>query len=200
MNLKKRSILTAASLCIMLTLSACDKSNTEESTQSSAQETSQQVTAEQKQYMPVSKVSSELSAMGAIGAVTSMTELDAEQQACLEDLDEHFAADELDAYFKENYTEDELKTLNDYFSSEIGIKAIKYSSQQMMQIFGGEAPDPADALSEEELMEVVKTSQDPAFVKYNNFSLQQGEGGLQELIKPLILEEFEKCNITETQS
>lgn len=211
MIFRKSSVVAIVSLCSVLALSGCDDKDKElnitRSEDAPAEvvdsepnelESNQvvQKTSPQSEYMPVSKISSELSAMGAVGAISNMIELDADQKACLNDFDEHFAVEELESYFKNNYSPEELKTLNDYFNSELGKKATEYNSQQMMQVFGGDAPDPSKALSEEEMMQLVKISQDPTFVKYNNFSLQQGEGNLQELIKPLLMQELEKCNIT----
>lgn len=210
MKLKKRSVVAIASICSMLVLSGCDSQDKELNIIRSEEVPADLIETEflqsesipvverlsiQSEPMPVSKISSELSAMGAVGAISSMIELTAEQEACLNDFDKYFAVEELENYFDNNYSAEELKKLNNYFDSELGQKAIRYSSQQIMQVFGGDAPDPSAALTEAEVVTVAKMSQDPTFVKYNNFSLQQGNGSLQQLIKPLLIQQLDKCNL-----
>ena len=211
MKLYKSSVVAIVTVSSVLMLSGCDSQDTglnitrpevvytEILESATVKPQSMQPLREaslQTEPMPVSKISSELSAKGTIGAISNIIQLDTDQKACLNDFDKYFAVEDLESYFQTNYSPEELKTLNNYFNSELGVKATKYSSKQMMQVFGGDAPNQAEAPSEAEMMKIAKMSQDPAFVKYNNFSLQQGEGSLQELIKPLLMQELKKCNIS----
>lgn len=205
----KRSLskisLISSSIATVLLMAGCDKTTTEP-TEPVAIETT---TVDADMASSVSKDTSS-AVMAKISAdsfnkmffstLINSGELSAEQTSCLESHEENLGEAEIQAFYKNQFSEAELQELSDFYTSETGKKMIAYSNEQLLEMSGQEVTNPVPKPSIEELAEFQKFMVSPLGVKNLTISESMGEGSLIEGLTPVLDAEFERCKLGITMS
>ncbi|MGP4119535.1 DUF2059 domain-containing protein [Psychrobacter aquimaris] len=121
--------------------------------------------------------------------------LSAEQVSCLESRDKNLGKAEVDSFYKSQFTDAELKALDDFYTSDVGKKLIAFGNEQLRVMNGEEVATPMAETTPEEMTEIQTFMESPLGVKYMKINNAEGEGSAMEVLNSPIEAEFKRCNV-----
>lgn len=121
--------------------------------------------------------------------------LTAEQKSCLAARDKTIGQTELQAYYKDQFSEAQLKELDDFYESSVGQKMLEYGRQELAVMSGQEVTNPMPDPTQEEITQIQAFMQSPTGTKYAQVNNALGEGSAIEALNVPINAEFKRCNI-----
>lgn len=121
--------------------------------------------------------------------------LSAEQVSCLESRDKDLGKAEMDAFYKSQFTNEELNELNEFYSSDVGKKLIAFGNEQLRAMNGEEIATPMADPTPAEMTKIQTFMESPLGVKYMKINNAEGEGSAMEVLNVPINAEFERCNV-----
>ncbi|WP_201584632.1 DUF2059 domain-containing protein [Psychrobacter jeotgali] len=118
-----------------------------------------------------------------------------EQKSCLEARDKNLGRAELQSFYREQFSEDEIQELEDFYTSDAGEKMLDYSNQQILIMSGEKVSRAVSAPTKEQQAQIQAFMKSPVAIKYIQLTSAEGEGStMGALIAPMNAE-FERCNI-----
>ncbi|MGP9544520.1 DUF2059 domain-containing protein [Psychrobacter sp. AOP7-B1-25] len=118
-----------------------------------------------------------------------------EQVSCLRSRDKNLGKAEVDRFYKSQFTDAELKELNDFYTSDVGKKMLAFGNEQLRVMNGEEMATPMAEPTPEEMAEIQTFMESPLGVKYMEINNAEGEGSAMEVLNGPIEAEFERCNV-----
>lgn len=212
MKLFSCTTILSLALSSTLVLSGCNKADTDTVTSANvnaetAAVTTETTTIDTNANAPVASSSSsdttfaEITASSITAAyiipVTVEAGLTTEQKTCLQGYDKNLGVKQTQDYYKNNFTDAELSELNEFYSSDSSKQMLKYSDEQMRMMAGEAIANPTPAPTPEQMQEMEKDMKELSVFKKTD-QLKKSEGDLLEAIRPLINEEFKRCDIEKT--
>ena len=214
MKLFSCTTILSLALSSTLVLSGCNKADTDTDTSANVNAETAAVTTETTTIdtntnanAPVASSSSsdttfaEITASSITAAyiipVTVEAGLTTEQKTCLQGYDKNLGVKQTQDYYKNNFTDAELSELNEFYSSDSSKQMLKYSDEQMRMMAGEAIANPTPAPTPEQMQEMEKDMKELSVFKKTD-QLKKSEGDLLEAIRPLINEEFKRCDIEKT--
>lgn len=118
-----------------------------------------------------------------------------EQKSCLQARDKDLGRAELERFYTEQFSAEELQALEDFYSSTLGKKMRAYGDEQVRIINGEKISSPIAPPSAEEQVKIRAFMQSPLAKKYIKATSSEGKGStMGALIYPMN-SEFKRCNI-----
>jgi hypothetical protein len=121
--------------------------------------------------------------------------LSEEQVSCLESRDKDLGKTEVDRFYKSQFTDAELKELDDFYTSDVGKKLLAFGNEQLRVMNGEEVATPMADPTPEEMTEIQTFMESPLGAKYMKINNAEGEGSAMEVLNGPIEAEFERCNV-----
>ncbi|MEZ7517257.1 DUF2059 domain-containing protein [Psychrobacter sp. Arc9] len=121
--------------------------------------------------------------------------LSEEQVSCLESRDKDLGKAEVDRFYKSQFTDAELKELDDFYTSDVGKKLLAFGNEQLRAMNGEEIATPMADPTPEEMTKIQTFMESPLGVKYMKINNAEGEGSAMEVLNVPINAEFERCNV-----
>lgn len=196
-------LVSMVSLSISIPLIACSPSQQHEKTDSSTEHESKtadsQNNSENAQATDTDMTMSQLTLETALQAfqvpMKSSGEFDKETIKCIEDIKPNFALDKVQKFYESKLTPEEMKTLNQFYSSDLGKSFTEYGRDEFLVAVGQTVENPAPKPTEEQMKKMMEFTQTPTGIKYGKLNMEEGEGSLNDLITGLMTEELSKCNV-----
>lgn len=126
--------------------------------------------------------------------------LNEEQKTCLAARDSTLGQAELQAFYKEKFTEAELDELAAFYDSEVGEKLLEYGRQEIVLMNGGEVATPIADPTAAEVTEIQTFMQTPTGMKYTQINNEVGDGSAIAALDAPMNAEFSRCNIDLTMA
>lgn len=213
MKLFNSASLLSLALCSTLVLTACNKAETEATTDAAVvTDTATTDTTAGATTAPVATTSSSASSAMAeqmakqtIQAFTIPAmaggNLNATQQACLRGGDKNLGVAETQKYINDTFTAEELEAMNEAYSSDIMKKINQFSEEQMAVMSGQTVENPMAPPTEAEMKEFqAMFENDPRMKRLNEMNKnpdpQQNE--FINALRPVVNGEFKRCEVDMT--
>ena len=199
-NTVVKSSLLSSTLAALLFMTGCDKTpETVEDTTSDASDTAvtQAAPSDTDAQNDLVMTTITLDTVNSLlfAPVINSGALSAEQVSCLESRDKNLGKAEVDHFYKSQFTDAELKALDDFYTSDVGKKLIAFGNEQLRVMNGEEVATPMAEPTPEEMTEIQTFMESPLGVKYMKINNAEGEGSAMEVLKGPIEAEFKRCNV-----
>ncbi len=215
-TVNKRTTLQASwigvSMAVVMSISGCNNADTTANEAVTDEKTEVAVVenTEKSEATPTPVVTEDVLVMTTLGldSINSMIftplvagdTLNPEQKTCLEARDKNLGQTELQAFYKDKFTEAELKELEVFYSSNVGQKMLEYGKQELILMNGGEVANPVGDPTAEEITEIQAFMQTPTGMKYGQINNAVGEGSAIAALDAPMNAEFNRCNIDLTMA
>jgi hypothetical protein len=199
-NTVVKSSLLSSTLAALLFMTGCDKTpETVEDTTSDASDTAvtQAAPSDTDAQNDLVMTTITLDTVNSLlfAPVINSGALSAEQVSCLESRDKNLGKAEVDSFYKSQFTDAELKELDDFYTSDVGKKLIAFGNEQLRVMNGEEVATPMAETTPEEMTEIQTFMESPLGVKYMKINNAEGEGSAMEVLNGPIEAEFKRCNV-----
>ncbi|HCT72759.1 MULTISPECIES: DUF2059 domain-containing protein [Psychrobacter] len=199
-NTVVKSSLLSSTLAALLFMTGCDKTpETVEDTTSDASDTAvtQAAPSDTDAQNDLVMTTITLDTVNSLlfAPVINSGALSAEQVSCLESRDKNLGKAEVDRFYKSQFTDAELKELDDFYTSGVGKKLIAFGNEQLRVMNGEEVATPMAQPTPEEMTEIQTFMESPLGVKYMKINNAEGEGSAMEVLNGPIEAEFKRCNV-----
>ena len=199
-NTVVKSSLLSSTLAALLFMTGCDKTpETVEDTTSDASDTAvtQAAPSDTDAQNDLVMTTITLDTVNSLlfAPVINSGALSAEQVSCLESRDKNLGKAEVDRFYKSQFTDAELKALDDFYTSDVGKKLIAFGNEQLRVMNGEEVATPMAEPTPEEMTEIQTFMESPLGVKYMKINNAEGEGSAMEVLNVPIEAEFKRCNV-----
>lgn len=199
-NTVVKSSLLSSTLAALLFMTGCDKTpETVEDTTSDASDTAvtQAAPSDTDAQNDLVMTTITLDTVNSLlfAPVINSGALSAEQVSCLESRDKNLGKAEVDRFYKSQFTDAELKALDDFYTSDVGKKLIAFGNEQLRVMNGEEVATPMAEPTPEEMTEIQTFMESPLGVKYMKINNAEGEGSAMEVLNGPIEAEFKRCNV-----
>ncbi|WP_198332453.1 DUF2059 domain-containing protein [Psychrobacter aquimaris] len=199
-NTVVKSSLLSSTLAALLFMTGCDKTpETVEDTTSDASDTAvtQAAPSDTDAQNDLVMTTITLDTVNSLlfAPVINSGALSAEQVSCLESRDKNLGKAEVDRFYKSQFTDAELKELDDFYTSDVGKKLIAFGNEQLRVMNGEEVATPMAEPTPEEMTEIQTFMESPLGVKYMKINNAEGEGSAMEVLNGPIEAEFKRCNV-----
>ncbi|MGP5201865.1 DUF2059 domain-containing protein [Psychrobacter aquimaris] len=199
-NTVVKSSLLSSTLAALLFMTGCDKTpETVEDTTSDASDTAvtQAAPSDTDAQNDLVMTTITLDTVNSLlfAPVINSGALSAEQVSCLESRDKDLGKAEVDRFYKSQFTDAELKELDDFYTSDVGKKLIAFGNEQLRVMNGEEVATPMAEPTPEEMTEIQTFMESPLGVKYMKINNAEGEGSAMEVLNGPIEAEFKRCNV-----
>ncbi len=121
--------------------------------------------------------------------------LNTKKQQCLDNITIDFALDEVQAYFEEHLTPEELDELNALYKSESAIVYTQYGRDQLLVSSGLPMATITQKPADEHMNKMKEFSKSKLGKKYIKLTKKKGDDSLTALVMPLLIAELKKCGI-----
>ena len=199
-NTVVKSSLLSSTLAALLFMTGCDKTpETVEDTTTDASDTAvtQAAPSDTDAQNDLVMTTITLDTVNSLlfAPVINSGALSAEQVSCLESRDKNLGKAEVDRFYKSQFTDAELKALDDFYTSDVGKKLIAFGNEQLRVMNGEEVATPMAEPTPEEMTEIQTFMESPLGVKYMKINNAEGEGSAMEVLNGPIEAEFKRCNV-----
>ncbi len=121
--------------------------------------------------------------------------LNTKKQQCLDNITIDFALDEVQAYFEEHLTPEELDELNSLYKTESAIVYTQYGRDQLLVSSGLPMATITQKPADEHMNKMKEFSKSKLGKKYIKLTKKKGDDSLTALVMPLLIAELKKCGI-----
>ena len=196
-NTVVKSSLLSSTLAALLFMTGCDKTpETADDTTSGASTAEVDATAPATQDdLVMTTITLDTVNSLLFAPVINSGALSAEQVSCLESRDKNLGKAEVDRFYKSQFTDAELKELDDFYTSDVGKKLITFGNEQLRVMNGEEITTPMADPTPEEMTEIQTFMESPLGVKYMKINNAEGEGSAMEVLNGPIEAEFARCKV-----
>ncbi len=126
--------------------------------------------------------------------------LSAEEKSCLESRDAKLGQTQLQAFYKDKFSDTELQELDKFYGSSVGKKLLIAGKEEMALRNGEEVANPIAAPTPDEIAKIQTFMQTPVGVKYSQINTAVGEGSALATLEQPVDAEFKRCNIDLTMT
>lgn len=204
-NLLSKASLLSGSLAIALLTTACNQKPT--ATDDTVADSKADIAVVDKSALAANEKPLIMTTLG-LDSINNMIlnpliagdTLNAEQKTCLQSRDKDLGQAQLQAYYKDKFSEAELKQLTDFYETSVGQKMLEYGRQEVVLMNGGEVATPMPAPTAEEISEIQTFMLSPTGTKYTQINNQIGEGSAIAALDEPFNAEFKRCTIDLTMA
>jgi len=197
-----KTSLLSSTLAALLFMTGCDK--TPETVDDTASDTSETVVSESetapsetdaKNDLIMTTITLDTVNSLLFAPIINSGALSEEQVSCLESRDKDLGKAEVDRFYKSQFTDAELKELDDFYTSDVGKKLLAFGNEQLRVMNGEEVATPMADPTPEEMTEIQTFMESPLGAKYMKINNAEGEGSAMEVLNGPIEAEFERCKV-----
>lgn len=135
------------------------------------------------------------SATVAIDAMKTVGDLNEEQISCLDKIDFNPALAKVEDILADNFSEEELKQLNDVYASEAGKAFTQYGRERILLAIGGKIENPSPEPTAEQVKIMKDFAKTELGQKYIELNQQEGKGSITAEINEFIRDEADDCGV-----